>query len=166
VNLEINAGNVTAKHPESIHHRILVGVARAVMQICLRHGGGAAVQLIKPGQERRYPDAPGYPDLVGLAVASVEVKTAVGAFNLHCLTHADFLAEIAGIVTKGFDSNGVRAEASFAPASLMMMSWEREEADDDDQDPGKWSGKNGQDNARRQIPGNGIVKGRPTVTVE
>ena len=67
---------------------------------------------------------------------------------------------------KGFDSNGVRAEASFAPASLMMMSWEREEADDDDQDPGKWSGKNGQDNARRQIPGNGIVKGRPTVTVE
>ena len=67
---------------------------------------------------------------------------------------------------KGFDSHGVRAEASFAPASLMMMSWEREEADDDDLDPGKWSGKNGQDNARRQIPGNGIVKGRPTVTVE
>ena len=70
---------------------------------------------------------------------------------------------------KGVDSNGVRAEASFAPASLMMMNWEREEADDDDdddRDPGDRSGKNGQDNAKRQMPGNGIVKGRPTVTVE
>jgi len=35
---------------------------------------------------------------------------------------------------KGRDSNGVKAEAEFAPASLKMMKWEREEDDDDDDD--------------------------------
>jgi len=65
---------------------------------------------------------------------------------------------------KGRDSNGVNAEASFAPASLMMMEWEREE--DDDRDYSKRPVNSGEAKARTSVPNNGIVNGRPTVTVE
>jgi hypothetical protein len=65
---------------------------------------------------------------------------------------------------RGLDADGVRAEASFAPASLIMMKWEREDTDDDDRGHGNRNTKNGQDNAKSQGPR--IVKGRPTVTVE
>ena len=68
---------------------------------------------------------------------------------------------------KGRDSNGVNAEASFAPASLMMMEWEREDDDDDDdRDYSNRSMSSGEANAGNPVPNNGIVKGRPTVTVE
>ena len=65
---------------------------------------------------------------------------------------------------RGLDADGIRAEASFAPASLTMMKWEREDSDDEERDRG--NRKNGQDNPKSQAPRNGIVKGRPTVTVE
>ncbi|WP_052816348.1 PepSY domain-containing protein [Aeromonas caviae] len=65
---------------------------------------------------------------------------------------------------RGLDADGVRAEASFAPASLTMMKWEREDSDDEERDRG--NRKNGQDNPKSQAPRNGIVKGHPTVTVE
>jgi hypothetical protein len=44
MNLEVYSGKAIAKRPKSIHHGILAGVARAVMQIGFRHGGvgGAA----------------------------------------------------------------------------------------------------------------------------
>ena len=34
---------------------------------------------------------------------------------------------------RGLDADGVRAEASFAPASLTMMKWEREDSDDEEE---------------------------------
>lgn len=37
---------------------------------------------------------------------------------------------------RGLDADGVRAEASFAPASLTMMKWEREDSDDEERDRG------------------------------
>lgn len=60
---------------------------------------------------------------------------------------------------RGLDADGVRAEASFAPASLTMMKWEREDSDDEERDRG--NRKNGQDNPKSQAPRNGIVKGVP-----
>ena len=76
---------------------------------------------------------------------------------------------------KGRDSNGVKAEAEFAPASLKMMKWEREDDDDDDYD--RDYGKDERDyrdrlmneqqgDAKARKSGNGIMKGRPSVTVE
>jgi hypothetical protein len=68
---------------------------------------------------------------------------------------------------KGRDSNGVKVEASFAPASLKMMEWEREDDDDDDdRDDSKKPMNSGPAKAKTSVPNNGIVKGRPTVTVE
>ncbi|WP_339805068.1 PepSY domain-containing protein [uncultured Marinobacter sp.] len=67
---------------------------------------------------------------------------------------------------RGLDADGIRAEASFAPASLTMMKWEREDTDDDDRDHGNRNTRNGQENVKSQAPRNGIVNGRPTVTVE
>lgn len=60
---------------------------------------------------------------------------------------------------RGLDADGIRAEASFAPASLTMMKWEREDSDDEERDRG--NRKNGQDNPKSQAPRNGIVKGVP-----
>lgn len=65
---------------------------------------------------------------------------------------------------RGLDAKGVSAEASFAPASLIMMKWEREDSDDEER--GHGNRKNGQSNPKSQAPSNGIVKGRPTVSVE
>jgi len=45
-----------------------------------------------------------------------------------------------------------------------MMKWEREDSDDEER--GHGNRKNGQDNPKSQAQRNGIVKGRPTVTVE
>lgn len=74
---------------------------------------------------------------------------------------------------KGLAPEGRRVEASFAPASLELMELEREDDDDDDDDD---DDNNRQDQGDRQagdkaqadrpVPRNGIVKGRPTVTVE
>ncbi|MFO7529628.1 MAG: PepSY domain-containing protein [Marinobacter sp.] len=71
---------------------------------------------------------------------------------------------------KGLAPEGFGAEASFAPASLELMELEREDDDDDDDDEDSYD--RGDGNARdkaqtdRPVPRNGIVKGRPTVTVE
>lgn len=73
---------------------------------------------------------------------------------------------------KGVAPEGYRAEASFAPASLKLMEMEREEDDDDDDDDdddrgyGNQMREGAQGNGQAPAPSNGIVKGRPTVTVE
>jgi hypothetical protein len=73
---------------------------------------------------------------------------------------------------KGLAPEGFRAEASFAPASLKLMELEREEDDDhdDDEDDDRGHGKRmregTQGNGQAPVPSNGIVKGRPAVTVE
>jgi len=74
---------------------------------------------------------------------------------------------------KGMAPQGFRAEASFAPASLKLMELEREEDDDDDDDEDDDDGRYrnqmqdaAQGNGQGPVPGNGIVKGRPSVTVE
>ncbi len=72
---------------------------------------------------------------------------------------------------KGLAPDGYRAEASFAPASLKLMEMEREEDDDDDDDNedrgyGNQMREGAQGNGQAPAPSNGVVKGRPTVTVE
>ncbi|WP_404367488.1 PepSY domain-containing protein [Marinobacter sp.] len=71
---------------------------------------------------------------------------------------------------KGLAPEGFRAEASYAPASLKLMELEREEDDDDDEDDdnryGNQRQKGAEANGQRPAPSNGIVKGRPSVTVE
>lgn len=75
---------------------------------------------------------------------------------------------------KGQAPEGYRAEASFAPASLKLMELEREEEDDEDEDDDENYGRDyrnqapegAQGNGQRPAPSNGIVKGRPSVTVE
>jgi hypothetical protein len=72
---------------------------------------------------------------------------------------------------KGRAPEGYRAEASFAPASLKLMELEREDDDDDDYGDddrgyGSQAREGAQGNGQRSAPSNGIVKGRPSVTVE
>ena len=72
---------------------------------------------------------------------------------------------------KGRDPEGNRAEASFRPASLILMDMEREEEDDDDDDDsdGDYRTKvrdGGQGTGETPVPRDGVVKGRPSVTVE
>ncbi|WP_273203338.1 PepSY domain-containing protein [Marinobacter subterrani] len=75
---------------------------------------------------------------------------------------------------KGLDPEGHRTEALFAPASLTLMEVEREEGDDDDDDEdegneGSYGNQNPigtQGTGQAPAPTNGIVKGRPKVTVE
>ncbi|WP_417686997.1 PepSY domain-containing protein [Pseudidiomarina gelatinasegens] len=72
---------------------------------------------------------------------------------------------------KGLAPEGRRVEASFAPASLELMELELEREDDDDDDDDNrhdQGDRRARDKARadRPVPRNGIVKGRPTVTVE
>lgn len=72
---------------------------------------------------------------------------------------------------KGLAPEGYRAEASFAPASLKLMELEREEDDDDDDEDnehgyGKQTREGAQGNGQAPVPSSGIVRGRPSVTVE
>lgn len=79
---------------------------------------------------------------------------------------------------KAQDNEGNRVEASFAPASLELMEWEREDDeddyDDDDHDDEDDNNRQYQPAVNRQptdagqpsAPTNGIVNNRPTVTVE
>lgn len=80
---------------------------------------------------------------------------------------------------KAYDTDGNRVEASFAPASLEMMELEREydddddddddhdhDHDDDDDDDDDYRSRQQTPDAEPAMPSNGIVKGRPSVTVE
>ncbi|QEW06638.1 PepSY domain-containing protein [Nitrincola iocasae] len=68
---------------------------------------------------------------------------------------------------KANDANGNRVEASFAPASFDLMELEREDDDDDDDhDDDEYRSNNQTPAANPVMPSNGIVKGRPSVTVE
>jgi len=73
---------------------------------------------------------------------------------------------------KGLAPEGGSAEALFAPASLELMELEREDDEDDEDDDDDNKDERGDGQARdkaqtdRPVPSNGIVKGRPTVTVE
>jgi hypothetical protein len=65
---------------------------------------------------------------------------------------------------KAYDTDGNRVEVSFAPASLELIELEREyEYDDDDDD---YRSSQQTPDAAPAMPSNGIVKGRPSVTVE
>lgn len=70
---------------------------------------------------------------------------------------------------KGLDANGDRVEAEFSPGSFELMDVEWEDEDDDDRgyDDKKRGlpADFGQPAADVQPPSNGIVKSRPTVTV-
>ncbi|CAM4229296.1 PepSY domain-containing protein [Vreelandella rituensis] len=69
---------------------------------------------------------------------------------------------------KGVAPQDFRAEASYSPASLMLMELEREDDDDDDDryrhDSDKREGA--QNSIQPAAQSNGIVSGRPSVTVE
>lgn len=76
---------------------------------------------------------------------------------------------------KGLSPGGYRAEASFAPASLMLKKMERDEDDDDESDDDDGDDddhyrdttqEGTQSNSQVPVQGNGIVSGRPSVTVE
>lgn len=73
---------------------------------------------------------------------------------------------------KGLDANGDRVEAEFSPGSFELMDMEWEDDDDDDDDDREYGEKKrglsadfGKPAADTQPPANGIVKSRPTVTV-
>jgi len=73
---------------------------------------------------------------------------------------------------KAQDNKGHRVEASFAPASLELMDFEREDEDDEDDyedesDDDEGNNMSNQAPAGEQpLPSNGIVNSRPTVTVQ
>ncbi|MGC8121044.1 PepSY domain-containing protein [Marinobacter sp. VGCF2001] len=70
---------------------------------------------------------------------------------------------------KGVAPEGFRAEAEYAPASFKLMELEREDDDDDEKhERNEWREHKTRDKrpTDRAAPGNGIVKGRPAVTVE
>lgn len=71
---------------------------------------------------------------------------------------------------KGEAPAGFRAEASYSPASLMLMELEREDDDDEDDDDHYRHDSNKRDGMQGSVqpaaPTNGIVSGRPSVTVE
>lgn len=75
---------------------------------------------------------------------------------------------------KAQDNEGNRVEASFAPASLELMEWEREDGYDDDDHDDDDNNRPYQPTVNRQptdagqpsTPTNGLVNNRPTVTVE
>ncbi|GGC90868.1 PepSY domain-containing protein [Halopseudomonas salina] len=66
---------------------------------------------------------------------------------------------------KGLAPEGYRAEASFAPASLLLMELERED-DDDDGRHGTKRGKNTKGSAAAPVRRSDSVEGRPSVTIE
>lgn len=67
---------------------------------------------------------------------------------------------------KGLAPEGYRAEASFAPASLLLMELEREDDDDDDGRHGNKKGKNTKGPTQTPESRSDSVKGRPRVTIE
>lgn len=71
---------------------------------------------------------------------------------------------------KGLAPEGYRVEASFAPASLTLMELERQDDDDHDHDREKGDSKRTRQAAQTAGPASeprkGIVKGRPSVSVE
>lgn len=66
---------------------------------------------------------------------------------------------------KGTDPKGNRVEAEYSPATFELMEMEREDDDEDDDHRGKARSNSEPTNAER-VPRKGIVKGRPSVTVE
>ncbi|EAZ97709.1 PepSY domain-containing protein [Marinobacter sp. ELB17] len=66
---------------------------------------------------------------------------------------------------KGRDPNGHRVEAEYSPATFELREMEREDDDHDDDRHGKSRNDNASTNEDPVSP-RGIVKGRPTVTVE
>ncbi|AOY87753.1 hypothetical protein BKP64_05965 [Marinobacter salinus] len=77
---------------------------------------------------------------------------------------------------KGRDSEGNRVEASFAPSSLELKEMEHEddeydeddEYEDDDRSEQNGGSDRNKDNpmGEKPLPGNGIMKSRPDVTVQ
>lgn len=66
---------------------------------------------------------------------------------------------------KGRDPNGRRMEAEYSPATFELMEMEREDDDHDDNRRDK-SRSHSESSHKERAPRTGIVKGRPTVTVE
>lgn len=88
---------------------------------------------------------------------------------------------------KGRNEQGRRVEASFAPSDFQLMEmegededdddrgrnryertnvWDTEYDDDDDDDEGRGGNANGNNNGPKPMPSNGIVEGRPSVSVQ
>lgn len=66
---------------------------------------------------------------------------------------------------EGRDNKGNRVEASFAPSSLELREFEYEDDDRDERNDRKYK-KNSKASGERPLPSNGIMKGRPDVTVQ
>jgi len=69
---------------------------------------------------------------------------------------------------EGRNEYGSRVETSFAPSTFELMELEREDEDDDDDERYDDERRNYQadENRQQSMPSNGIVKGRPSVSVE
>ncbi|GGE73754.1 hypothetical protein GCM10011533_27780 [Streptosporangium jomthongense] len=68
---------------------------------------------------------------------------------------------------KGRDPDGYRVEAEYSPATFELMEMEREDDDDDDDDEHRdKSRRYGEPTNEDRVPRKGIIKGRPSVTVE
>jgi len=67
---------------------------------------------------------------------------------------------------KGIDPDGYRMEAEYSPATFELMEMERDD-DDDDDDHHHGKSRNYDSSSQAERPTHkGIVKGRPSVTVE
>lgn len=68
---------------------------------------------------------------------------------------------------KGRDPNGRLMEAEYSPATFELMEMEREDDDDDHDDDRRDKSRSHRESSyKERAPRTGIVKGRPTVTVE
>jgi hypothetical protein len=68
---------------------------------------------------------------------------------------------------KGKNEWGNLVEAEFEPSTFELMELEREDEDEEDDDEERDNDKaSGNNNCQRPMPSNGIVKDRPSVTVE
>ena len=86
VNLQLDARKVLAKGLKPLYHRVLARVAGAVMQIRFGFGLVGGTRRFEPGEKRRDTNTAGNPDLVGLAISSVEIEATVGSLSpLHPL---------------------------------------------------------------------------------
>ncbi|MBO1520461.1 PepSY domain-containing protein [Oceanisphaera pacifica] len=66
---------------------------------------------------------------------------------------------------KGRDPDGYRVEAEYSPATFELMEMERDDDDEDDDHRDK-SRRYSEPTNEDRVPRKGIVKGRPSVTVE